>query len=75
MTKESADFVGSFRREDVLKLTCLLLYFRFAIHGQRVGEKALGQTMAPNDIGGPLMSARRQLDDCGPVAGRNAGWF
>ena len=46
MIEEGADFVGRFGREDVFELAGLLLDFGFAVHGERVGEEAFGETMA-----------------------------
>lgn len=59
MIEEGADFVGRFGREDVFELAGLLLDFGFAVHGERVGEEAFGETMAADDVGGALMAARR----------------
>src|ERR1035437_9459840 len=72
MVEESADLVGGFRREYVLKLTRLLLDFGFAVHGKRIGEEALGQTVPANDIGRSLMSTRGEFDDRRAVANRKA---
>jgi hypothetical protein len=47
----------------MLELAGLLLDFGFAIHGERIGEQTLGQTMTANDVGGPLVSARREFND------------
>jgi hypothetical protein len=63
VVEEGADFVGGFGREDVLELAGLLLDFGFAVHGERIGEEALGQAMAADDVGGALMSARGEFDD------------
>ena len=75
MPEERADFIRSFGRQDVLKLASLLLDFRFAIHGQRVGEEALRETMTPDNVGGPLLSTWRQFDDRRTIARRNPGWL
>jgi hypothetical protein len=63
MVEEGADLVGRFGRKYVLELAGLLLDFGFAVHGERIGEKALGQTMTANDVGGALISAWREFDD------------
>jgi hypothetical protein len=42
MVEKSANLVGGFGRKDVLELARLLLDFGFAVHGERVGEQALG---------------------------------
>ena len=56
----------------MLELAGLLLDFGFAVHGERIGEEALGQAVAADDVGGALMSARSEFDDRGTVAGRKA---
>src|SRR5271155_5664425 len=71
--EESADLVGGLGRQYVLELASLLLDFGFAVHGERIGEEALGQAVAADDVGGPLLSTQGQFDDCRAVAGRNAG--
>jgi len=75
MIEESADLVGGFGREDVLELASLLLDFGFAIHGERIGEEALGETVAADDVGGALVASRGELDDGGTVAGGNTSRF
>ena len=60
MSEERADLVGGFRREDVLELAGLLLDFGFAVHGEAVGEQALGQPVAANDAPGAAAASRRQ---------------
>jgi len=42
MVEKRADLVGGLGGKDVLKLAGLLLDFGFAVHGERVGEQALG---------------------------------
>ena len=75
MIEESADLVGGFGREDVLELASLLLDFGFAIHGERIGEEALGETVTADDVGGALVASLGELDDGGAVTGRNSGRF
>jgi hypothetical protein len=60
--KESADFVSRFRRENMLELAGLLLDFRFAVHSQAVGEKALRQPVATDDAARTLAAARGQFN-------------
>ncbi len=72
MVEESADLVGGFRGKYVLELAGLLFDFNFAVHGERIGEEALGQAVAADDVGGALVSARGELDDQGAVASRKA---
>src|SRR4029077_16295845 len=57
MAKEGADFVGGPGREDVLELASLLFDFGFAVHGQAVGEEALGEAVATDDAPGFVASA------------------
>ena len=59
MAEERADFVGGFRRKDVLELAGLLFDFGFAVHGQAVSEEALGQAVAADDAAGAVASAAR----------------
>lgn len=59
VAEERADFVRRFGRQDVFELASLLLDFGFAVHGETVGEKALCQTMPPNDASRALASAWR----------------
>ena len=63
MPEEGADFVGRFRRKNVLELAGLLLDLRFAVHRQAVGEEPLGQPMPSNNAAGPLAAAGREFDD------------
>lgn len=63
VVEESADLVGRFGREYVLELAGLLFDFSFAVHGEGIGEEALGQAMAADDVGGALVSSRREFDD------------
>ncbi len=58
MSKERADLVGRFGREDMLELAGLLLDFRLAIHGQAIGEETLGQAVTADDAAGAFASAR-----------------
>lgn len=75
MVEEGADLVGGFGREDVLELAGLLLDFGFAVHGKRIGEEALGEAVAADDVGGALVPTRSEFDDRRAVARRKAGWF
>ena len=59
----------------MLELARLLLDFGFAVHGERIGEEALGQAMAADNVGGALVSTGSEFDDRGAVAGRKAGRF
>jgi hypothetical protein len=61
--EKSADLIGGFGRKYVLELARLLLAFGFTVHGQRVGEEALCQPVATDDIGRALMSPRSQFND------------
>ncbi len=47
----------------MFELAGLLLDFRFAVHGQAVGKKALSQAMAPDDAAGTFAAARREFHD------------
>ena len=71
MAEEGADLVGGFGRKDVLELAGLLLDFGLAVHGQAVGEQALGQAMAADDVGGALAAAGGEFDDQAAVADRD----
>ena len=68
MAEEGADLIRSFRRQDMLELAGLLFNFRFAIHGQTIGEKALCQTMPADDATCTLAAALRKFDDHCAVA-------
>jgi hypothetical protein len=63
MAQEGADFVGCLGGQDVLELAGLLLDLGLAVHGETVGEKALGEAVTTNDAAGALASARSQFDD------------
>jgi len=73
MAQECAYFVGSFGREDVLELAGLLLDFGLTVHGETVGEEALGEAVSADDIGGALTAAGCEFDDHAAVASRNSG--
>ena len=75
MAEEGANFVGGFRGEDVLKLAGLLLDFRFTVHGQAVGKKALGKAMAADDAACAFAATRCEFDNEGSVAGGCCYWF
>jgi len=68
MTQEGADFIRSARREDVLELTSLLLDFAFAVHGEAVGEQALGEAMAADNADGAFAAPACEFDDLTAVA-------
>src|SRR5689334_9804201 len=68
MSEEGADFVGGLGREDVFELAGLLLDFRFAVHGEAIGEEALGEAMTADDGSGALAAARGEVDDEAAVA-------
>ena len=68
VVEEGADLVGGFGREYVLELAGLLLDFGFAIHGERIGEEALGEAVAADDVGSTLVSTRSEFDDRRAVA-------
>src|SRR5512136_1109354 len=63
MPQEGADAVGGVRREDVLELAGLLLDLGLVLHVQGLGEEALRQAVAADDVGGALPAARGELDD------------
>ena len=69
MSKKGTDFICRFRRKDMFELAGLLLDFRFAVHGQAVGKKALSQAVAADDTAGPFPTARRELHNHGPIPG------
>ena len=69
VSEEGAYLVGGFGREDVFELAGLLLDFRFAVHGQAVGEQALGQAMAADDAAGAFAAARSEFHDQSAIAG------
>jgi hypothetical protein len=50
MSQERADFICRSGREDVLKLTGLLLDLSLAIHRQAIGEQPFRQPMPANYI-------------------------
>ena len=57
MTQERADLVRRARRQDVFELAGLLFDFRLTVHGEAVGEEALGQAVAANDAARFVASA------------------
>ena len=68
--EKRADLICSFRRENVLKLACLLLDLAFAVHGETVGEQAFRQAMASNNAGSTLAAARREFDNDAAIPDR-----
>jgi hypothetical protein len=73
--EEGADFVGRFRRENMFELAGLLLDFRFAVHGQAVGKKALSQPVATDDAASSLAAPWGQFHDQRPIACRCGDGF
>lgn len=57
VAQKRADLIGSFGREDVFELAGLLLNFGFAVERETVGEEALGEAVAANDVGGFLTAS------------------
>jgi hypothetical protein len=72
MVEEGTDLIRRFRREYMLELASLLLDLGFAVHGERISEQPLRQSMAPNNVGSALMSARSKLHDQRSIARRKA---
>src|SRR5580658_652438 len=75
MSEKGAYLVRRFRRKDVFELAGLLLDFRFAVHGQAVSKKALGEAMSTNDAACPLAPAGRKLHDQRAIADRSGHRF
>ena len=73
MPKERADFVGGFRREDVLELARLLLDFGLAVQREAVSEQTFREAVPANDVGGALPATRSQRNNYAAVADRDAG--
>src|SRR5437867_3870096 len=71
MAEEGADLVGCLGGEDVLELAGLLLDLGLAVHGEAVGEEALGEAVTADDAAGALASAWSQFDDQRAVSGRH----
>jgi hypothetical protein len=69
MAKECAYFVGGFGRKNVFELAGLLFDFGFAVHGEAVGEQALGEAVTANNIRGALTAAGREFHDHAAIAG------
>jgi len=69
MTQETADLVSRFGRQNVLEFASLLLDLTLAVHGEAVGERALGQAMAPDDAASALATSRSEFHDQGSIAG------
>ena len=63
MTQETANLIGSLRRENVLKLACLLLDLRLAIHRQTVCKQPLSQPMPPDNVRGLFTSTLSEFDN------------
>jgi len=75
MAQERADLIRRFGREDVLELAGLLLDFGLAVHGERIGEEALGETMAADDVGSAVTATAGEFYDQRALAGGNAAGF
>ena len=69
VAQECAYFVGGFGRKNVFELAGLLFNFRFAVHGETVGEEALGEAVTANNIRGALTPAGREFYDHAAIAG------
>lgn len=69
MAQEGADLVGCLGRQDVLELTGLLLDLGLAVHGETVGEEALGKAVTADDAAGALAAVWGQFDDQRAVSG------
>ena len=69
VAEEGAYFVGGLGGQNVFELAGLFFDFGFAIHGEAVGEKALGEAVATDDIGSALAAARCEFDNHAAVAG------
>src|ERR1700733_13546256 len=63
MPQEGANLICRLSRQDVLKLTCLLLDFGFTVHGKRVREEPLREPMSANDIRGSLASTSGEFNN------------
>src|SRR5579863_475858 len=63
VAEECAYLVGGFGRENVFELAGLLFDFGFAVHGEAVGEEALREAVAADDVGGALTAAGREFHD------------
>ena len=62
MSQERADFIRRFLRKNVFELAGLLGDLCFTFHVQTVGEKALGQAVAANNITCAFTSSMCHLD-------------
>jgi hypothetical protein len=69
MAEEGADLVGCLGRQDVFELAGLLLDLGLAVHGEAVGEEALGEAVTADNAAGALASPWRQFDDQGAIPG------
>jgi hypothetical protein len=69
VAQEGADLVGGLGGQNVFELAGLLFDFGFTVHGEAVGEQALGQAMAADNIGGALAAAGCEFDNHAAVAG------
>ena len=57
----------------MLELARLLLDFSFTVHGERIGEEALGEAMAADNVGGALVFPRGVSSTIGARARQKAG--
>ena len=55
----------------MFELACLLLNLRFAVHGEAICEKSLGEAMAANNAAGQASSALGELDDHAAIFNRH----
>ena len=72
MSEKSADFICRFWGQDVLELTGLLFDFRFAVHGEAIGEESLRQPVTADDAGGATAAARRKGYDSAAIADKDS---
>ena len=69
MAQERTDLVSGFRRKNVFEFASLLFDFSLAVHGEAIGEQALREAVAANDVGGALTAPGRKFDNHAAVAG------
>ena len=68
MAKKCADFVRRFGRKDMLEFAGLLFDFRFAVHGQAIGEETLCEAVPADNAASAFEAARREFDNQRAVA-------
>ena len=71
--QEAADLLRGLRREDVLELAGRLLDLGFVIEMQGFSKKPFRQTMAADDVLGPLPAPVGELNDGAAVLGHDVG--